>query len=225
MMKKWAENEVKIAMEKADGYGRACMKSALKAFNSLCDDGHSGNSIYITKQIFDRLIEGKPLTPVQNTSDEWTFLETHNGCSRYQNKRISSLFKDVSPHGGASFCDVNRAVFYDVDTNSNWCFGLTNAIADEMFPIAMPYYPPDKPFTFIGNEILYDTNNGDFDTIQISCVKDPNGKTHSINRYFRESRTDEVETYPGWVEISDDEWVERFTNASNKKKIHQPTLK
>ena len=53
----WAKNEVKIAAEREikmnetpDGewdYGAACYKSALKAYESLLGDGHSGFSISI----------------------------------------------------------------------------------------------------------------------------------------------------------------------------------
>lgn len=48
-MERWAENEVAIACQREnpdrkDGewdYGCACYESALKAFRSLCEDGHS----------------------------------------------------------------------------------------------------------------------------------------------------------------------------------------
>ena len=49
----WARREVEIACEKENpnrkgdefDYGCACYESALKAFESLCEDGHSGFSI------------------------------------------------------------------------------------------------------------------------------------------------------------------------------------
>ena len=74
-MKSWAEKEIEIACarEKANAedsdewnYGVACYQSALKAFNSLCEDGHSGMSIGFTKNILNRLIDGKPLTPIED---------------------------------------------------------------------------------------------------------------------------------------------------------------
>ena len=68
-MERWAENEVAIACrrekpDRKDGewdYGCACYESALKAFQSLCNDGHSGFSIGLTKAILNRLIDGKSL--------------------------------------------------------------------------------------------------------------------------------------------------------------------
>lgn len=52
----WAKREVEIACEKENpnrkeeefDYGCACYESALKAFESLSEDGHSGLSIKIT---------------------------------------------------------------------------------------------------------------------------------------------------------------------------------
>ena len=78
-LKEWAEEEVKIACQKEnpdrkDGewdYGCACYASALKAFNCLLEDEHSGFSIAMTKRILNRLIECKPLTPIEDTTDVW----------------------------------------------------------------------------------------------------------------------------------------------------------
>ena len=72
-MLKWAKKEVEIACKKEnpnrkDGefdYGCACYESALKAFQSLCEDGHSGFSIGMTQAILNRLINGEPLTPIE----------------------------------------------------------------------------------------------------------------------------------------------------------------
>lgn len=68
-MMEWAKREVEIASKRERGdkpesewdYGCACYDSALKAFESLCGDGHSGFSIGITKGILNRLIEGSLL--------------------------------------------------------------------------------------------------------------------------------------------------------------------
>ena len=69
-MELWAENEVKIACHRKGGefdYGCACYESALKAFQSLCNDGLSVASIMFTKAILNRMIAGKPLMPIEDT--------------------------------------------------------------------------------------------------------------------------------------------------------------
>ena len=69
-LQEWAKMKLKSHakrenLDRKEGefdYGCACYESALKAFESLCEDGHSGMSIGFTKQILNRLIDGKPLT-------------------------------------------------------------------------------------------------------------------------------------------------------------------
>lgn len=79
-LERWAENEVAIACRREkpnrkDGeldYGCACYESALKAFGSLCEDGHSGFSIGLTKAILNRLIDNKPILPIEDTDEVWS---------------------------------------------------------------------------------------------------------------------------------------------------------
>ena len=52
-------------------YEDACRISALKAFKSLIKDSHSGASIAHTKKILNRLIDGKPLSPIEDADDMW----------------------------------------------------------------------------------------------------------------------------------------------------------
>ena len=106
-MIEWAKNEIEIACKRERSlndnpneewnYGVACYESAYKAFLSLMEDGHSGCSIGITKNILNRLIDCKPLTPIEDTSDIW--VECTKGHESdyilYQCKRMSSLFKTV----------------------------------------------------------------------------------------------------------------------------------
>ena len=106
-MKEWAKKEVELACkhenpDRKEGefdYGCACYESALKAFNSLCDDGHSGFSIKMTQAILNRLIDGQPLTPIEDTDDAWNKCpRIEDGPEIYQCKRMSSLFKLASLH-------------------------------------------------------------------------------------------------------------------------------
>ena len=84
-MLEWAKQEVELACKRERGhrskyefdYGCACYESALKAYKSLLGDGHSGMSIGYTKHILNRLIDGKVLTPIEDTPDIW------NDCARY----------------------------------------------------------------------------------------------------------------------------------------------
>lgn len=216
----WAKREVEIACKKENpnrkegefDYGCACYESALKAFESLCGDGHSGFSIKITQQILNWMIDGQPLTPIEDTDDIWDECSwDKNGEKQYQCKRMSSLFKTVYPDRHVEYSDVNRYVKIDINNpNSAWHSGLIDRVMEEIFPITFPYMP-GKPIKVYCEDLLTDPKNGDFDTVGIFyAVKEENGgqKRTEINRFFRESFEGE-EAENGWTEINYDEWCKR----------------
>ena len=215
----WAEREVAIACEKEKSnrkegeffnYGCACYESALKAFKTLCDDGNSGLSMKITQSILNRLINGQPLTPIEDTDDVW--YERHHckdGHKLYQCKRMSSLFKDVYADGTVEYSDNNRLYCVNINKpNDMYYSGLVRRIIDKMFPITMPYIP-GKPIDVYCEDLLTDKKNGDFDIIGVFyALKTENGeqKKIEINRFFRETKDNEEFD---WVEISKEEYMQR----------------
>ena len=220
----WAEKEVEIACarEKALSedseewrYGCGCYESALKAFRSLAGDGHSGYSIGITKHILNRLIEGKPLTPIEDTPDVWNDRTSINndGSMYYQCGRMSSLFKDVSADGMVTYNDVNRVICFDINTpNLTYHNGFVSNIINEMYPITMPYMP-GEPFYVAREDFLTDPKNGDFDTMGVLYFTHGDRK-QDINRFFKETET-------SWDEITKEEYLERKLIAQKLKEEKQ----
>ena len=217
----WAEREVAIACEKEnsikkDGefdYGCACYESALKAFKSLCDDDHSGFSMKITQSILNRLINGQPLTPIEDTDDIWEkFAQNKDiGCLTYQCKRMSSFFKYVYAYGTVEYSDNNRLYCVNIhNKNDTYSSGLVRRIIDKMFPITMPYMP-GTPIKVYCEDFLTDKKNGDFDTVGVFyALKTENGEQEKIeiNRFFREPKDNEKLIH-GWIEISKEEYMQR----------------
>lgn len=215
----WAKREVEIACKKENqdkkegefGYGCACYGSALKAFESLCEDGHSGASICFTKAILNRLIDGHPLTPIEDTDDIWRECTRHNDVpyKTYQCKRMSALFKDIYDDGTVRYYSNNYCYSVDInDPESTWSNGFISQLIVDMFPITMPYFP-GKPIKVVVEEFLVNPQNGDYDTMGVLyCIKEDNGeeKRIEINRYFREPKEDEPK---GWTEISKEEYEAR----------------
>ena len=226
-LKDWAEREVEIACKRENpnrkagesDYGCACYESALKAFKSLTEDGHSGFSIGITKNILNRLIDGKPLTPIEDTDDVWDRerLDVHDGHTSYQCTRMSSLFKDVYDDGHIEYEDVNRVIAYDIASpDIPYHTGLADNFINEMYPVTMPYIPYDKPFKMYFETFLTDKKHGDYDTKAILYLTKPDGEKVEINRYFREPESEGEPTYHGWVEISKEEYEERKTRRIDR---------
>ena len=209
----WAKNEVAIASkrERRDNpenecnYRVACYESALKAFESLIEDGHSGMSIGVTKVILNRLIDGKLLTMIEDIEDIWKecIRSKHLPYKTYQCKRMSSLFKDVYPDGKIRYSDIER--MYCANRKSPkvpYHNGFIRQIYDEMYPITMPYMPNDKPDVIVCDELLTDCKNGDFDTIAILYIKRSDGEKVEVNRYFKLEEN-------GYVEITYKEYLQR----------------
>lgn len=179
-MMELAKREVEIASKRERGdkpesewdYGCACYDSALKAFESLCGDGHSGFSIGITKGILNRLIEGKPLTPIEDT-------------------------EDVYPDGTVKYHDTDRyyCIKWD-DPNLCWHNGFIGKIYSEMFPLTMPYMPSNKADVIVCDELLTDRKNGDFDTLAVLYIQRSHGEKVEVNRYFKEGEKSFIEISP-----------------------------
>ena len=195
----WAKREVEIACKKENpnrkegefDYGCACYESAIKAFESLCEDGHSGFSIKMTQAILVRLLDGQPLTPIEDTDDVW------NKCSRpkdgpevYQCKRMSSLFKDIYADGTVKYNDVNSSYCVSIhDSNNTYSSGLVRRIIDEMFPITMPYMP-GRPIKVYCEDFLTDTllvsidlSASENNAVLIVGRKKPNQSVEIVNAF------------------------------------------
>ena len=214
-IERWAENEVAIACcrekpDRKDGewdYGCACYESALKAFHSLCEDDHSGCSIGLTKAILNRLINNKPLLPIEDTNEVWSDISDMSGMKgeecNYQCKRMSSLFKYVYADGTVKYRDVDR--YHGANINcpdAPYHSGLIDTVMDELYPITMPYMPADRAYKVYTEEFLVDPKNGDFDTVGILYVITPSLERVEINRYFKEAPN-------GFAEIDEAEYVKR----------------
>ena len=220
-MLEWAKNEIAIACKRERGdkpedewdYGCACYDSALRAFESLLGDGHSGMSIGITKDILNRLIDGKLLTPIEDTENQWEYKYIDSdGVEVYQCKRMDSLFKKVACDGSVTYSDVDR---YYCTTKENphisWHNGFVASIYNEMYPITLPYMPSSRPDVIVCDELLTDRKNGDLDTIAILYIIRANGDKVEVNRYFKESEV-------SFTEISPEEYKER-------QRLHEKRIK
>lgn len=222
-MNQWAKREIEIACKRERDnkksneldYGIECYKSAFKAFESLMKDGHSGCSIGMTMNILNRLIQCKPLTPIEDTSDIWhevgfakTDLDKNLQCIR-----MSSLWKEIYHDGTIKYIDNDRVVAYSIDHPTiGWHNRTIVYLIHEMFPITMPYYPEDNPYKVYFYQGLTDPKNGDWDTTAVFYVVKPDGERVEINRYFDE--TDKTR------EITKEEYQERekrFVNKGHEK--------
>lgn len=186
----WAKHELNLARENEithavlvgdEDYGIMCYDAAEHLLAVFQEQGHSGYSAKVVKEIFSRLVDGKPLTPIKDEEDQW-----HNAYTiekspekRYQHKRMGSLFKHVAPDGTVSYYDIDRVKAYDQNGNPFSAQQIDN-IVSEYFPIEFPY---------VGEEIKVhvedlDSNEG-YASIRHIIDATRNGLDHVvIDRYF-----------------------------------------
>lgn len=210
----WAKKEVELAMNEAiksgsdtcsTHYTCECLKSALKAFNSLLEDGHSGASVKQTLMFLQRLVRRLPLTPID---EDTTWVKSNvsgSGKTTYRCARMSGLFKDVDREGNITYTDVHRVVCVNKDDVQApvWYNGFVSRIVNSIYPIKFPYYPSSDPIIAYVSEHTTSLKE-DFDTICIDSVKLNNGETVDVKRFFKED-TDSN----SWVEIDKEEYTSR----------------
>lgn len=137
-MSKWARREVECAKKKHkdDNYGNDCRESALKAYESLMEDGHSGFSFKVTKGMLERLLNGMPLTEITNMSD----FDENGQCTR-----MPSLFMKRK-NGHVTFTQNKRAIAKMPDGKEFQGGALADTIVDTIWPIGLPYFPSVRQY-------------------------------------------------------------------------------
>lgn len=187
----WAKNEVELACKKEnpdwDGesfdYGCSCYKSALKAYESLMDDKHSGMSWSITRSILIRLMNGQNLTSIEDTEDVWSLCSDFGTTIMYQCKRLSSLFKDIHNDGTTTYSDTNRAYGILDDADFTFSGNRVSKAVDSLFPIKMPYYPATNKY-----KVMFHSDDDDYPYAIIT----PDGDTVKV-RYSEDKGYEKVD--------------------------------
>jgi hypothetical protein len=103
----YAEDEMKRAgLYDADAdYGGLIPDAVMALVRAHSDQGHSGFSHALTLQIFNRVINFKPLTPIGATPDEWTEVS----AKMWQNSRAPSVFSETA---GKTWYDLDNLSRY-----------------------------------------------------------------------------------------------------------------
>ena len=191
----WAKREVEVACKREnpnwDGesfdYGCSCYMSALKAFESLCDDGHSGYSFSVTRSILKKLLDNRPLTPITD-KDFVNQVSIFDDREEYQCSRMSSLFKTVYEDGSVEYSDVNRAYSFDAEfPDDTFTCGFDEDFLDKLIPITLPYNGTSTKYEIKVQR--FDTKDGG-EYRAILSITDPDGKVIPVDKYYRISNED-----------------------------------
>lgn len=113
------------------GYDSCISASVFELLETFSDQGHSGTSAQIVLQLFNVLAGQGILTPLTGEDSEWIDQSEATGSPFWQNRRLSSVFKDAD---GKTF-DINGIIFMDKD-------GSTYTDSEKSsVPATFPYMP------------------------------------------------------------------------------------
>lgn len=75
----------------------------IELLEKFLDTWDSGGAVAAVQPIFNRLLAGKPLSPLTGADEEWM----DHGDGVFQNLRASSVFKDPRFHDGKLAYDID----------------------------------------------------------------------------------------------------------------------
>lgn len=213
----WAKNEVDLAISKSQNYYYiSCLESALKMFNKICDvddeDGHSGASMSIVKDVLIRFLDHMPLTEIteEDFKDVIPCYPDFDNLT-FQCPRYTALFKTEKSDGTVTYDDVNRSYCKDINTGITFHSSMFSKYVDKNFPITLPYFPSTNKFVIYCEDFLYDKDFWDFDTTALYNVKKPDGTLIEVNKFYKEVKYPQDKDSK-WVEITKEEFDERKAN-------------
>jgi hypothetical protein len=92
-LREHAEMELKaLGLDSKDAeYDGLIYQAIMELVGVFADQGHSGMSASIVRELFAKLADFKPLSPIQCTAEEWSDCDIG---TIFQNKRCSAVFKD-----------------------------------------------------------------------------------------------------------------------------------
>jgi hypothetical protein len=134
----FAERELARIPKDDDGMQELINKHILDMVKVFCDEGHTGFTASYTINILDRLLRYLPLTPIEDTPEDWN--EVTSGV--YQHRRCSAVFKDKNKFEGKAYI-LDVKVFSD-DGGKTW---FTNSNSREV--IEFPYFVPKSPKQYL----------------------------------------------------------------------------
>lgn len=128
-----------------DDMQRMICEHVLKLIEMFSEEGHSGSTAPYTINMFKKLASFKPLTPLTGADDEWV-RHDYGVEPSYQNKRLSSVFKDAN---GEAY-NIDGKVFWE------WAMPYDGrepmepyksyyTCRESRMPVTFPYTPPDEP--------------------------------------------------------------------------------
>ena len=96
----YAKSELERIGKDEDGMQEVMNRDILEIVEKFSEQGHSGFSASYALSVLERLLRFKPISALTGDESEWNEISNvKDGITTYQNRRCSSVFKDVDSSG------------------------------------------------------------------------------------------------------------------------------
>lgn len=137
-----------------DEMQEAICNGVMKMLEIFADESHSGSTAPYAINLFKKIASFEPLGPLTGEDDEWVCHQDgwSNGVAVYQNKRMSSVFKQSDRFDGKPYW-LDGKVFWewtsypDIDDGKPFKSYWTNA--DSRVVIEFPWVKPEPEYVFV----------------------------------------------------------------------------
>lgn len=165
----YAKSELNRIGKDKDGMQEMINEDILQIIKIFVEQGHSGFSASYEINVLERLLRFKPLSQLTGEEDEWNECSCGRaGIRTFQNKRCSSVFKDVDSEGNIVRCEDIDGIIVSDNGGITW-FKSGRFRKGVTFPYAVPNkaekvyieYTDDVPPGFTGDEYEIITDKPD----------------------------------------------------------------
>lgn len=219
----WIKDELKMLTESVDD-DDSVKEIKIKAYYSILkgmeaftenmgSDFITGSEI--AQDVFNKIIKGTPLTPIQNIDEDWVKLinDSDDGSEIYCHKRMNTLYKviengEVSYSGGKEFI-----VFCDGEMVYGSFLIAILEVLNKYYPVSFPFIPTRGIYKINIEKCLSnrenDTSSDNADTIHIINIVEPDGNTTNVDVYYGKNNGT-------WTEINESDYEARLTLSQHR---------
>ena len=139
----WFEDELNMLGSSDEPMQKQVNENILNVIKAFSAGGHSGFSAGYAIPIINRLLQHKPLSPIEDGPDQWHDRSQESGYSLWQHKRCGSVFKDSD-----GVITYGEARVFSEDGGKSW-FAQGGGDSPEHLRssavIELPFTVPDAP--------------------------------------------------------------------------------
>lgn len=92
-------DDAKLELDRIN-FGERDTRVMLDILRQFFHTWNSGGAVSVARPVLERLLAGKPLTPLTGEADEW--YQPDPSLNLFQNKRCSTIFREQSPFDGSA---------------------------------------------------------------------------------------------------------------------------